>query len=474
VSRRRIRPQEVDAGTARRILDFLNSAASAEEIAAGIELPDEPDIGPAVARHLLERRREIGRFTSLQQVTEVRQLGPVRFTQLVRALDEEDDGGGNGAPVIGGVGRAELLALKAEVAELRAVLAAIRSAVQPSAIALQAPGPERYLGQPATVVAAVSDPDGRPLEDVRVVLSTSWGRLAAADGHTLQRGRGVLVRTAADGRVQATLTPPTSEDVQLTQQRAVEAALAALDPRAESPAAVQRELAEFARAYRWEVNDELRAGVDIYFREFHAKLLDEINFRDELREWRRQDAVVLACLQPRAEDGAVEATATLVVTFKDWLGAWLQVHTELVRGDSRLSDELGLATNSKGVEDLLTRVDHRVGTFVAGHSGVVGAVVARRVAQAAVDTFLGRQVDALPIADRRKVFGTLGTASDVLVTDGRRRIADDLRTTRVAADLDQLRAEVANKVDGRVLNRKLASIRNIDDLKSGVELGREG
>src|SRR5262245_13119095 len=81
-----IRPAEVPPADARRILDFLNAAESAEAIAARIELPNEPDVGPRIAAHILERRAELGSFTSLDQLLSVKLVGPVRFTRIVRSL----------------------------------------------------------------------------------------------------------------------------------------------------------------------------------------------------------------------------------------------------------------------------------------------------------------------------------------------------------------------------------------------------
>jgi len=66
-----IRPQDVAPADARHILDFLNSAESAGAIADRIELPNEPDIGPRLAAHILERRAQLGTFTSLDQLLTV-------------------------------------------------------------------------------------------------------------------------------------------------------------------------------------------------------------------------------------------------------------------------------------------------------------------------------------------------------------------------------------------------------------------
>ncbi len=81
-----IRPKDVPEEEAKRILDFLNGAKTAEEIAEAVEFPGERDIGVKTAQNILTAREKLGKFTELQQVAEVQQVGPERFTELVTTL----------------------------------------------------------------------------------------------------------------------------------------------------------------------------------------------------------------------------------------------------------------------------------------------------------------------------------------------------------------------------------------------------
>ena len=81
-----IRPTDIPEEQANRVLGFLNYARSAEEIAAAIEFPGERDVGMRIARNILARREELGVFKDLGQVDAIRQIGPERFTEIVRAL----------------------------------------------------------------------------------------------------------------------------------------------------------------------------------------------------------------------------------------------------------------------------------------------------------------------------------------------------------------------------------------------------
>ena len=88
MSGQNIKPEAVDPAAAASILATVNGAASAEALAAKIELPNEPDIGLRLATHILERRAELGgSFTTLDQTwLTAKLLGPVRFSRVVRAI----------------------------------------------------------------------------------------------------------------------------------------------------------------------------------------------------------------------------------------------------------------------------------------------------------------------------------------------------------------------------------------------------
>lgn len=84
-----IKPEDVSPQVAQKVLDFLNSAQSAEEIASVVEIPHERDVGIIVAQHILDRRKELGKFANLEQVADVQQVGPERFTEIVNTLGGE-------------------------------------------------------------------------------------------------------------------------------------------------------------------------------------------------------------------------------------------------------------------------------------------------------------------------------------------------------------------------------------------------
>ena len=81
-----ISPKDVPEEEAKRILGFLNSAKTAEEIAEAIEIPGERDVGLKTAQNILTAREKLGKFTELQQLADVQQVGPERFTEIVTTI----------------------------------------------------------------------------------------------------------------------------------------------------------------------------------------------------------------------------------------------------------------------------------------------------------------------------------------------------------------------------------------------------
>jgi len=88
-----ISPEDVSPQDAQKVLDFLNSAKSAEEIAYAVEIPGERDVGTIVGQHILDRRDELGKFTNVRQVADVPQVGPERFTEIITTLRKTQTGG---------------------------------------------------------------------------------------------------------------------------------------------------------------------------------------------------------------------------------------------------------------------------------------------------------------------------------------------------------------------------------------------
>ena len=83
----KVEPKKIAESTSKKVLAFLNAAQSAEEIASVIEIEGERDVGVKIAQSLLDRRARLGGFQNLDQVAATPQVGEVRFSQIVKALE---------------------------------------------------------------------------------------------------------------------------------------------------------------------------------------------------------------------------------------------------------------------------------------------------------------------------------------------------------------------------------------------------
>lgn len=452
-----LEPRDVTAGDAQKVLDFLNAATTAEEIATAVEFPHELDVGLRVGARILARRAELGKFTSLQQVADVPQVGPERFTEIVVALARVNLTGLATVPLVADLQR-QLRELQEELSALRAAAARPVVTVQPL---VEAP----FLGEPVPLLITVVDADGEPAVDAPVDLVATWGRLRASDGYSVDEGSALTVRMDIFGRAEAVLTPPTSEDLQDVQQAALETSLATLDHAAPTPGEAVDGLRELARQYRWEAATDLRHAIDVYFRDFRPRLLDTVNFRDYLARWSYLESTVTASAVTTT---SVDGVATLTVRFTDWLGAWLETYLALVEEDSdlggRLSAEAGRSADAGAI---LERVNRRVGEFIDSQRGVAGAYAAERIAERTMLGFLDGEVPKLPLAARLELFPALklqsrtvakvGATTFGAIEQARTDVRTELRRRIPTGDLGDL--------FGELLDARLAGFEAEQELK---------
>ena len=280
--------------------------------------------------------------------------------------------------------------LSVEVQTLRDELAALRTALVPPRLALQVYQAAPYLGQGATIVASVTGADGAPLGDVPLTLVTTFGELRSDDG--TERGQTIGVRTSPDGRVRAGLRVPLPEGMD-AEQSAFDSAIRGLNPNARTPADDADALANLARQYSWEANAELRRAIDEYLLEFGKGLNEAVAARDFLHQWSDMRCAIVAYVTDDPEGNGAGSTvlraATATVTFRNWLGAFLQTSLNLAQGAANINQELNLMTQlgtnpAAIVEGLYSRT-----RFYTGQQfGAVGALVGRKVADNALRDLL--------------------------------------------------------------------------------------
>ena len=425
-----LRPEDVRPEHARQVLDFLNSAQSAEQIAAAVEIPGEPDVGIRLSQRILDRRGQLGTFTNLQQVADVHLIGPERFTEIVITLSDarvppSDD-------------------LLDEIRELREQLRSLQAALgkQP-VVTVRALQEEPFLGQAVNLVVTAIEAGGkRPRVGAPLTLFTTFGRLQAADGLISQDGNAVTVRTDGNGVARALLLPPVSEDIPSVQQDTLEVALRLLDPEATTPRETEEGLREIARRYRLDGNLQLRQAIDVYFRDFGRGLMETLNVRDYLLAWSYLDSTVLAYARDDSGSTAVDATAALTIRTKNWLAPWLETIEALARSESRLAQDLARAKGTGETGALLGRVYDGVNDFVSAQRGLVGGYVGQRIAESSLRDFLQSGIEDLPRERQLAIFPALdATSRTVAASDA--SVLGAVGETRV-----ELRQELDTKIEG--------------------------
>jgi hypothetical protein len=437
---RYLRPEDVRPEHARQVLRFLNSAQTAEQIAAAVEIPGEPDVGIRLSQRILDRRRQLGTFTNLGQVAEVPLIGPERFTEIVVTLSDA------GVP-LSEVLLDEIRELREQVRSLQATLGK-----QPT-VTVRALQEEPFLGQAVNLVVTAIEAGGkRPRVGAPLTLFTTFGRLRASDGLISREGNAVTVRTDGNGVARALLLPPVSEDITSVQQDTLEVALRLLDPDARTPRETEDGLREIAIRYRLDGNLQLRQAIDVYFRDFGKGLMETLNVRDYLLAWSYLDSTVLAYARDDPSSTAVDATAALTIRTKNWIAPWLEKIEELARSESRLDQDLVRAKGTGEPGALLGRVYDGVNDFVSAQRGLVGGYVGQRIAESSLRDFLQSGIQDLPREKQLAIFPALDAASHTLATSD----------ASVLGAVGETRVELRQELDTKIEDVETRSVELLD------------
>jgi len=452
------RPADVSPSRVRAVLDFLNAAESAEEVALATDIPGVHDIGIRLAERILERRDQLGGFTDIAQVFDVPLIGPVRFTRLVKSLT----GPRRRRPTSGPA--PDVLAR--ELRELRARVDALLSGSGTHRrVTLRVLQPRPFLGEAVDLVAHVAGPDGRPLVNAPLTLVTTWGQLTARDGARRRDGSSVTTRTDANGRARAILLPMLSERLSPGQASSLAVALSRLDREAPTPREAADSLRALGRSYRMPAGAHLRRAMDVYFRDFGIPLFEPINPRDFLNVWDLVPSTVFAYVR----DGvgatghtSVQATAALTLQMMNWVGPWLELMHESTREDSRLGTDLVLSTRLQEPGPILGTVYKRLRDFVTDQPGLAGEFVARRVADTTLADFTRDGIVELPAAVQDAIAPALAQASQTVRASGS-TVVGTARQTRVEMDRE------ANTVFDRKIGDVIPPVvAELDTLRDGL------
>jgi hypothetical protein len=403
-------PEEVSAKHAREVLDFLNQAPDAATIAEAVEFPRELDVGLRVAQRILNRRAELNGFRTLDELYAVPYVGPERFTEIVVSLS-----GARPPRIVGGLDRAELTELRNSLELLRSML---QTGVQARLWSLQG---MIWLGQTATVLAHVTDANGRPLVDQPVTFTTTWGELSVLSGVQTVTGNAVTARTNDVGLVELRLRTRFQAPLSDAQRVALELAVSRLPPAAARPTSASAELNDLVQQYRAPASEDLRESIDAAFREYGYSVQRAEHRGQALAQWARVPVSVACFVHDEGDDRGRRhlALVTHTLDVRNWLPAFLSAFEHDMAADGRLAAELQRAPRDVVDADVfLNDVFISVNAFVNTERGELGRTVRTRAAQDELQQFFQTGVAALPENVRLTALGGVREASTTIGQGG--------------------------------------------------------
>ncbi len=386
-------PADLDLIQAQRVLDFLNRATGAQQLAGDIEFPGEPDIGVKLGQRLLDARAALGgSFTSLLQVRAVRLIGPERFTEIcIAALGLAPDRW------------VELFYAGAPNAP---------QAENGLALSLDLHPQPAWLGQPLALTVRVADQGGTPRAGVAVAVYTGAGRLTWMFGFQRIVGQAVTVITGADGSAVLDLEREPSEPLSELHQAALETALAQLDAKAMTPLDLQADFRALAQVYLHERSTNLRRAIDLHVRDHRAAMIDSLNPGAWRLAW-PVDSVLLQAdaLAPQAGGTAV-ARAVTTLHWKNWVGAWLEFFADVLRERGNLDARFAAAARAGADADVLSGLLAEAQGFVIRQPGETAQWLGRKTVDAAVARVMGSDlVEQMQPAARNAMLTQLEAAA---------------------------------------------------------------
>lgn len=365
----------------------------------------------------------------------------------------------------------ELRRLQQQVAALQ------RAATRRHRVTLTPVQPQPWLGQAVTLALWVTDEEAmQPRVDLPVLVTTTWGRLRAADGYALQEGASLVARTDLNGAVLITLLPPLAEELGEPQQRALETLLAQFDPTAPTPQAMLAALNAAVAQYQQGTEQDLRAAVDFYFQHVYQPRLTTLAASDWLQSWQTINATIIA-LAPETVfpisdlvgetlpllAATVQGAAVLPLRFRDWLGPWLQRYTDLARDEAQIRQQFALLKElTQNPDELIAATTNLVQTAVRKQNGRTGELLEQQVISGLVSALLEQDTQELPVATRVKLITGLPAAADTVRTLGGRAGANLAQSTA------ELRQDLTQQVDSKV--GQLSQVQGVLDTRlTGVE-----
>ncbi|GAB6908669.1 hypothetical protein DESC_780051 [Desulfosarcina cetonica] len=444
-------PLDVDAASAARVLGFLNAAASAEEIAAAVEIPDERDVGVRLGQRIIDRRSELGSFTDLRQIRDIPYIGPERFTEIVTGITGLVNSPPSGtAPLYD-----ELARLRRQVATLGSHIDALMTEVS-----ISADRGTPLLGQPVRITARVTGGiDNRPRPGIPVTFIAPSATIEHAEGMIRRTGISATLLTGPGGVARVTVRVATDEPMLPAQKTALISQLADF-PDVETPSRATAFLDQLIADYAWDVNHDFRAAVDLLYKTYARSLIDGVNAFDYLAQWPRVDVPITATADggPNETEGMqVRGGAVFTIPFRNWLGPWLQRFHNRAHRNAAFDQNIRAVAGSANAAEAIMQ---QTADFVHSRRGLVGAFMGLTEAQRTLNAFIAEDMPGVAPEARTGLISVLQGANAMLNSGGADAVAGIVGVRK------QLTEEVRNAPVSDQLNARLISIESALDAKA--------
>ena len=448
-----LQPTDLSPAQAQQVLDFLNRASSAEQLARDIEFPRELDIGVKLGQRLLDARAALGgSFTALTQVRAVRLIGPERFTEIcVAALGFEPE----------------------RWVELFYAGSPMTVPTESGLAVTLHPRPQpAWLGQPLRLTVRVADLGGTPRGGVAVTVQTGAGKLSWMYGFQHVEGQAVTVLTGVDGEAELELQRDPSEPLSELHQAALENALAELDVNATDPLKLEADFRALGQLYLLERNYNLRRAIDIYVRDHREAMVAAINPGTWRLSWPVESVLLQADAHASSGGGTAVARAVVAVQWKNWVGAWLEFFGDVLKEASGLDAKFNAALRRGADAEVIADLLGQAQNFVANQAGRSAQWLGQKTIDAAVAKVVSSDLDNLPTATRTALLTQLEVASREVspTTLGNFTLVTTLRKTlgKNITDIGSLSLERLNRAESLLTQVDVRAAR-IEQLAAQVQ-----
>jgi hypothetical protein len=381
-----LRPSDIGAADAERILRFLNAVPDIDALAETVGFSDGLAAGRRVAAELIAARP----FGSLERILAVTGVGPLRFTEIAVALS------------------------------------AARPPLATDVLRFLPVDPVLWLGQTAGLTVQLTNPDGLGVVSRHVTCIASDGVITARSGLQVQTGSAVRIAPEPGGVVRFGYGPLLTPRLDETERAALGAALAQLDTRARTPAEAARDLRALAARYRAEGAGALQAAVDRLFAAY------ETEGAAARAPWPVRPVTLLALTHDA--DGQVLQAASLTLELRNWLGAFELALQGEIEADKLLPGALAnLAADAEAGRDLSRQIVLATQGFSALERGVLGRRLRDASTARAVNAFLET---AAPKLEGDAIVNTVRAAgaSEAAIAAGGFGVFEAIRTVQESGD----------------------------------------